>query len=610
MANSKVLKLTLSQGHSKISNFSLTKRKILVGSGPHSDIKIEDKHISFYHALIILDENGGGEIIDLKSDNGSYLNGKKIEKSFFFEGDYLRFSELEFRVEEDVEVQKIENQDQAVTRLKRLELVPPPPQVASLEGLVLIDGEYCDITFKENYIPLNELPIGKTLDFKGYIDFYENDKSITSDKIIKTSKQKSLEVAILSNGHIISVDYLPFSGKEQTFYFSDHISSSNTVCLEILESGDKIPFFKFHGGKPHFCKINGQETFNLSEGSGDLFSKTEIVAVDLNDTISYRSKTIQIFIKLVDSPPRTKYAPFFGRDKEFQKDAGKVFGILISLMFLLLLVDITPPTPPEKKLAIIYKRAPKLEKAKTPEANSSVDDNQGVKEHHKPDQKIEMAKKADPAPAAKPQKSESAPPAPQKMAAYEFKSSSLNSLFSSDSLKNTETKKSGRSVANSKNFEGVGADSSALKTGSGNAVGTLGSDHSGSGNVSSGAKGLISKNGTDSTYVEPKTVILGSIDPELLRKILQEYIPQFRHCYQQELEQNESIQGVVDLNFRIENDGRASKVNIKVKNASFSAAGTNCMGNVLKVIDFPKPKGGGHVDVKQPLNFFSERNKI
>ena len=31
---------------------------------------------------------------------------------------------------------------------------------------------------------------------------------------------------------------------------------------------------------------------------------------------------------------------------------------------------------------------------------------------------------------------------------------------------------------------------------------------------------------------------------------------------------------------------------------------------LLGLIDFPKPKGGGVVDVRQPLNFFAETEKI
>jgi len=101
------------------------------------------------------------------------------------------------------------------------------------------------------------------------------------------------------------------------------------------------------------------------------------------------------------------------------------------------------------------------------------------------------------------------------------------------------------------------------------------------------------------------------MDPELLRKILREYIPQFRHCYQKELIGNsEKIKGVINLNFTISSEGRVSSHDIRAKDARFSKKGLGCMGQVLTLIDFPKPKGGGVVDVKQPLNFFAETEKI
>jgi hypothetical protein len=150
---------------------------------------------------------------------------------------------------------------------------------------------------------------------------------------------------------------------------------------------------------------------------------------------------------------------------------------------------------------------------------------------------------------------------------------------------------------------------SALKANTNSDVGTLGQDFSGNYDSSTGAQGLSSKSGVDTTYQDPKTVVLGSMDPELLRKILKEYLPQFRHCYQKELESNEAAKGVIDLHFRINPNGSVSKIAIKGKRARFSKSGTGCMAGVLKLIDFPKPKGGGVVDVKQPLNFFSEKNK-
>jgi hypothetical protein len=139
----------------------------------------------------------------------------------------------------------------------------------------------------------------------------------------------------------------------------------------------------------------------------------------------------------------------------------------------------------------------------------------------------------------------------------------------------------------------------------------LGKDTYGNYDRSTTAKGLANKKGIDTAFVQADTVVLGSIEPEVLRKILQEYLPQFKFCYQQELSENsEKIKGIVDLNFRIEPDGKVSVVNIKSASTKFSQKGISCMGNILHMIEFPKPKGGGLVDVRQPLNFLSESTKI
>ena len=65
----------------------------------------------------------------------------------------------------------------------------------------------------------------------------------------------------------------------------------------------------------------------------------------------------------------------------------------------------------------------------------------------------------------------------------------------------------------------------------------------------------------------------------------------------------------MDLNFEISGGGKVGKINITAKDSRFSKKGIDCMGNVLAIIDFPKPKGGGRVAVRQPLSFFSEKQK-
>lgn len=200
---------------------------------------------------------------------------------------------------------------------------------------------------------------------------------------------------------------------------------------------------------------------------------------------------------------------------------------------------------------------------------------------------------------------------------YEFKGKGLKALMGNSA---TMTIAAGAGTEGSRGLTagtGIGNKGSNLTgdyrapAGIGDGSGLGGKDAVGNYDRSTSTKGLANKKGIDTAFVQADTVVMGSIEPEVLRKILQEYLPQFKFCYQQELqEHSEKIKGIVDLNFRIEGDGKVSTVNIKTAQTQFSPKGISCMSNILRIIDFPKPKGGGLVDVRQPLNFFSESTKI
>jgi hypothetical protein len=203
-------------------------------------------------------------------------------------------------------------------------------------------------------------------------------------------------------------------------------------------------------------------------------------------------------------------------------------------------------------------------------------------------------------------------------AGYQFKGKGLNALVGNSS---TMTIASGGNKDGSRGLIGGSGVSNKGNNLSGdyrapNSTGDgsghlLGKDLAGNYDRSISTKGLSNKKGFDTSYVQPQTVVLGSIDPEILRKILGEYLSQFKFCYQQELQENsDKIKGIIDLNFRIEADGKVTKVNIKSSQTIFSTKGIGCMTNILKMIEFPKPKGGGLVDVRQPLNFSAESTKI
>lgn len=97
------------------------------------------------------------------------------------------------------------------------------------------------------------------------------------------------------------------------------------------------------------------------------------------------------------------------------------------------------------------------------------------------------------------------------------------------------------------------------------------------------------------------------MDPDIIRQILRENIPQFRYCYQKELDRypGKKIADVIPLSFTIGASGHVSRAGVSGR-SRLSASVKKCVVNVLRGIQFPSPRGGGTVDVKQPMNFYPE----
>ncbi|WP_408098683.1 AgmX/PglI C-terminal domain-containing protein [Peredibacter sp. HCB2-198] len=124
---------------------------------------------------------------------------------------------------------------------------------------------------------------------------------------------------------------------------------------------------------------------------------------------------------------------------------------------------------------------------------------------------------------------------------------------------------------------------------------------------SKGAEGLSAKREIYTAGIPGETVVLGSMDPDVIRRILIEHLPQFRYCYQQEIERRGSeVFGVVKLNFVIGASGHVSKAGTD-GSSGLPADVSKCVVNVLRGITFPEPLGGGTVEVKQPMNFQTKK---
>jgi hypothetical protein len=145
--------------------------------------------------------------------------------------------------------------------------------------------------------------------------------------------------------------------------------------------------------------------------------------------------------------------------------------------------------------------------------------------------------------------------------------------------------------------------------GGGVGVGTLGTGKigtrgrgSGDGTYGTGEGGLGAKTERDVTMTQGTPVILGSLDPEIIRRIVREHAGQIRYCYEKELTRTPGIYGKIVMKWVINGDGKVTVSQVaetQMKNANVE----QCLATKIRTWVFPKPKGGGIVVVNYPFVF-------
>ena len=82
------------------TSFGLTKGKYVVGRGAGSDIQLPEGSVSSRHAQ--LERAGGGwRLTDLQSTNGTFVNGRRIQRVEVNPGDRIRFGDVGMKFSQD-----------------------------------------------------------------------------------------------------------------------------------------------------------------------------------------------------------------------------------------------------------------------------------------------------------------------------------------------------------------------------------------------------------------------------------------------------------------------------------------------------------------------------
>lgn len=523
-----------------------------------------------------------------------------------------------------------------------------PVDTLGLSNSITDDGFNFSIVFNENnYVKKNLHSYAeKNMDFTDYID--PKDETVIelpTPEIHTENDSECIHMIHMNNGTVLNERF--FSINEKRVFVSSTKDRKN--CMKIHDCNfDKFEIVFNRDGKTSVVALDGYE---LQKVSDDELIEVNHKTVHLNksERMVLSKGTSQIIIEIKKTPPGIKHNRFFNTDESLLK------SLSVSWAFALLMLAVVLIFPPQKEekvkkqIIVVYKRKKIKKQVKKPDppsqevAKSDTKKALPKKEISKPAPapKKVVVKKTPPKPVkkmtkkvtkvkpakrpvkkvakAKPVKvkrkarkvtrAKAPAPTPKKQYKFNFgsKMSAAASATSNTHLKSAKNSKnvnmassmnSASSVTSKFDSKGFGVSKSKVArfaaggpSGKSSAIGT---------------RGLSGKTKSTTAYIEANTKILGAMDPELIRKIMREFIPEFRHCYQRELVHNSSVAGVFDLAFQINARGKGVKVGVISKGKGFSKRGVGCLKRVVKLIKFPRPKGGGMVDVKQPMNFYKQ----
>jgi hypothetical protein len=91
----------------------------------------------------------------------------------------------------------------------------------------------------------------------------------------------------------------------------------------------------------------------------------------------------------------------------------------------------------------------------------------------------------------------------------------------------------------------------------------------------------------------------GDLDKAIIRRYIKRNIQKIQYCYEKELLAKSNLSGTVQTSFFITPNGNVAQS----QGSGVDPQVASCVADVIKGIEFPKPKGGGGVQVNYPFTF-------
>ena len=126
-----------------------------------------------------------------------------------------------------------------------------------------------------------------------------------------------------------------------------------------------------------------------------------------------------------------------------------------------------------------------------------------------------------------------------------------------------------------------------------------------------GGLGTLGTGGTSLTVPMPqvhpgKTQVRGSLDKEVIRRVVRKRLNAYQHCYENVLMDEPDLEGKVELRFMISKSGSVARADVT---KGVHPELDHCVERVARGMMFPPPKGGGIVIVNYPFVFRANQPK-
>jgi TonB family protein len=124
----------------------------------------------------------------------------------------------------------------------------------------------------------------------------------------------------------------------------------------------------------------------------------------------------------------------------------------------------------------------------------------------------------------------------------------------------------------------------------------------GTGTYGTGVGVLGGKKSVDIGITSSEPTVMGSLDKELIRQVIHRNRNQIRYCYESQLTRFPKLHGKVAVKFVISAQGSVASSNVAQSDVGNAELET-CVAGRVRTWMFPKPKGGGIVIVTYPFVF-------